>query len=83
MRFSSILLSGVQHFVTPWTAAHQASLSITNSQSFLKLLTFMLQNWTAFKPSPTVYLPPGPIRNGQFLNLRPELEETIELPSGH
>ena len=24
-------------FVTPWTAAHQASLSITNSQSLLKL----------------------------------------------
>ena len=27
------LLSCVQLFVTPWTAAHQASLSITNSQS--------------------------------------------------
>ena len=26
-------------FVTPWTAAHQASLSITNSQSSLKLLS--------------------------------------------
>ena len=25
-------------FVTPWTAAHQASLSITNSQSLLKLM---------------------------------------------
>ena len=31
------LLSRVQLFVTPWTAAHQASLSITNSQSLLKL----------------------------------------------
>ena len=30
-------LSHVQLFVTPWTAAHQASLSITNSRSFLKL----------------------------------------------
>ena len=39
MRFSSILFSGVQHFVTPWTAAHQASLSITNSQSLLKLMS--------------------------------------------
>ena len=38
--FSSIqLLSRVQLFVTPWTAAHQASLSITNSQSFLKLMS--------------------------------------------
>ena len=27
------LLSHVQYFATPWTAAHQASLSITNSQS--------------------------------------------------
>ena len=32
-------LSCVQLFVTPWTAAWQASLSITNSQSFLKLMS--------------------------------------------
>ena len=32
-----LLLSLVQLFVTPWTAALQASLSITNSQSLLKL----------------------------------------------
>ena len=32
------LLSHVQIFVTPWTAAHQASLSITNSQSSLKFM---------------------------------------------
>ena len=31
------LLSSIQVFVTPWTAEHQASLSITNSQSLLKL----------------------------------------------
>ena len=30
-------LSHVQLFATPWTAAYQASLSITNSQSLLKL----------------------------------------------
>ena len=36
--FSSVqLLSRVQLFATSWTAAHQASLSITNSQSLLKL----------------------------------------------
>ena len=34
------LLSRVQLFVTPWTAARQASLSITNSQSLLKLMFF-------------------------------------------
>ena len=32
------LLSCVRLFVTPWTAARQASLSITSSQSFLKLM---------------------------------------------
>ena len=30
-------LSRVQFFATPWIAAHQASLSITNSQSSLRL----------------------------------------------
>ena len=32
-------LSHVQFFVTPWTAAHQASLSITNSQRLLRLIS--------------------------------------------
>ena len=32
-------LSRVQLFATPWTAAHQASLSITNSHSLLKLMS--------------------------------------------
>ena len=32
-------LSHVQLFVTPWTAAHQASLSITNFQNLLKLMS--------------------------------------------
>ena len=31
-------LSRVQLLATPWTAAHQASMSITNSQSLLKLM---------------------------------------------
>ena len=40
VQFSSIqLLSRVQLFATPWTAAHQASLSITNSRSLLKLMS--------------------------------------------
>ena len=34
--------SCVQLFVTPWTAAWQASLSITNSQSSLKLMSIEL-----------------------------------------
>ena len=32
-------LSGVQLFVTPWTAAGQASLFITNSWSLFKLVS--------------------------------------------
>ena len=49
---SALLLSCVQLFVTPWTAARQASLSITNSQSLLKLMSIEsvmpsnhLKNW--------------------------------------
>ena len=38
--FSSVQsLSHVQLFATPWTAAYKASLSITNSQSLLKLMS--------------------------------------------
>ena len=35
-------LSCVQLFMTPWTAARQASLSFTNSQSLLKLMSIEL-----------------------------------------
>ena len=35
-------LSHVWLFATPWTAAHQASLSISNSQSLLKLMSIEL-----------------------------------------
>ena len=35
-------LSCVQFFATPWTAAHQAFLSITNSQSLLKYMSIEL-----------------------------------------
>ena len=42
MSYSTVtvqLLSHVWLFATPWTAAHQASLSITNSRSLLKLIS--------------------------------------------
>ena len=42
-QFSSVQsLSRVQLFATPWTAACQASQSITNSQSLLKLMSIEL-----------------------------------------
>ena len=40
VQFNSVQsLSHVRLFATPWTAACQASLSITNSQSWLKLMS--------------------------------------------
>ena len=51
-RFSSVqLLSHVQLFAAPWTAVCQASLSITNSWSLLKLMSIklvMLSNYLIF-----------------------------------
>ena len=38
-RWISVQFSRVRLFATPWTAAHEASLSITNSWSFLKLMS--------------------------------------------
>ena len=44
VQFSSVQsLSYVQFFATPWTATHQASLSITNSRSLLKLMS--IKSW--------------------------------------
>ena len=43
IQFSSVQsLSCIRLFVTPWTAAWQASQSITNSQSLLKLMSIEL-----------------------------------------
>ena len=43
LQFSSVQsLSHVRFFATPWTAARQASLSITNSGSLLKLVSIEL-----------------------------------------
>ena len=62
-KFSSVQsLSRVRLFVTPWTAAHQASLSITNSRSLPKFMPIEL-----VMPSnhlilchPLLFLPPIP-----------------------
>ena len=61
-RFSSVQsLSHVRLFATPWTAAHQASLSITNSRSLLSLISIesvMLSNHLILCPP---LLPPPSI----------------------
>ena len=61
MQFSSVQqLSHVRLFVTPWTAARQASLSFTNSRSTLKLMpieSVMPSNHLIFC-HPLLFLPP-------------------------
>ena len=63
LQFSSVqLLSRVRLFATPWIAAHQASLSITNSQSLLKLMSIesvILSNHLILC-HPLLLLPPIP-----------------------
>ena len=58
-RSSVQTLSCVQLIVTPWTAAHQASLSITNSRSLLKLIS--IESGMPFNPlilcHPLLFLP--------------------------
>jgi len=56
------LLSHVQLFETPWTAACQASLSITNSRSLLKLMSIKLMMtsnhlilWRPLLPLPSTF----------------------------
>ena len=68
-KFSSIQsLSRVQLFATPWTAACQASLSVTNSGSLLKLMSIELERpridpwvgkipWRRALPPTPVFLP--------------------------
>ena len=63
--FSSVWL-----FVTPWTAARQASLSITNSQSWLRLMSFKL-----VMPSDQLELPYDPA--SPLLGISPNEMKTL------
>ena len=54
------LLSCIRLFVTPWTAACQASLFITNSRSLLKLMSIVLD---AIQPSHPLWSPSPPAFN--------------------
>ena len=67
--FSSVQsLSCVRLFVTPWTAAHQASLSITNSWSSLKLMSIesVMPSSHLILCRPLLLLPPIPPSIGSF-----------------
>ena len=63
-------LSCVQLFVTPWIAAHQASLSITNSQSSLKLMSIesVMPSSQLILCRPLLHLPPIPTSIRIFSN---------------
>ena len=63
VQFSSVQsLSRVQLFATPWTAAPQASLSITNSRSLLKLMSIksVMPSSHLILCHPLLLLPPIP-----------------------
>ena len=67
--FSSVQsLSRVQHFVTPWTAARQASPSITSSQSLLKVMSIELVMPSNHLCHPFLLLP------SIFLSIRKSLD---------
>ena len=60
-QFSSVQsLSCVRLFATPWIAAHQASLSITNSRSSLRLTSIesVMPSHPPSSPSPPASIPP-------------------------
>ena len=77
-QFSSVQpLSHVRLFVTPWTAACQASLSITSSQSLLKLMSVesvMLSNHLilchSLLLSPSIFPSIRVFINESFLHIR-------------
>ena len=64
------MLSGVRLFATPWIAARQASLSITNSQSLLKLMPIesVMPSSQLILCRPLILLPPIPSSIRVFSN---------------
>ena len=69
VQFSSVQsLSRVRLFVTPWIAAHHASLSITNSQSSLKLMSIksVMPSSHLILCRPLLLLPPALPASGSF-----------------
>ena len=71
VQFSSVQsLSRVRLFVTPWIAAHQASLSITNARSLPKLMSIelVMPSSHLILCCPLLLLPPIPPSIGVFSN---------------
>ena len=80
-------LSRVQLFETSWIAAHQASLSITNSQSSLKLTSMesVMPSSHLILCRPLFLLPPIPpsIRVFQWVNSSHEVAKVLEFQLYH
>ena len=70
MKLSVQWLSRVWLFATPWIAARQASLSITNSRSWLKLMSIesVMPSSHLILCCPLLLLPPTPPRIRVFFN---------------
>ena len=79
-KFSSVqLLSRVQIFATPWTAAHQASLLITNSWSLLRLVSIE----SVSSPSPPAPNPSQHQSLFQWVNSSHEVTKVLEFQLQH
>ena len=81
-------LSGVRLFATPWIAAHQASLSVTNSRSSLKLSVHQVGD--AIQPSHPLSSPSPPAPNPsqhqglfQWVNSSHEVAKVLEFQLQH
>ena len=88
VQFSSVqLLSRVRLFATPWIAARQASLSITNSRSSLRLTSIVSDAIQPFHPlsSPSP-LAPNPSQHQslfQWINSSHEVAKVLEFQLYH
>ena len=79
------LLSRVQLFATPQITARQASLSITNSQSTLKLMSIesVMPSSHLILCCPLLLLPPSLSAPGSFLNSSHEVAKVLEFQLQH
>ena len=80
-------LSHVQLFATPWVAAHQASLTITNSRSSLRLMSIesVMPSSHLILCHPLLLLPPIPpsIRVFQWVNSSHEVAKVLQFQLQH
>ena len=87
-KISSVqLLSCVRFFASPWIAARQASLSITNSRSLLKLMSIksVMPSSHLILCRPLLLLSPIPpsISLFQWVNSSPEVAKVLEFQLQH